>query len=145
YINDLPSLIPPPAEIALYADDVTIFLRLPTSPSSYRDSIVAAANQAIHKIACWAEKWRLKLSPEKQQFIILSRKRDSTNCNISNPPLLKYRHHLIPYDPAASLKILGVHLDPQLPMATHIDYIVARATPRITALKSIAHSAWGAD
>ena len=132
---DLPSIVEAPWAQVTYADDCTLM--------THRDLsfIVETLNSCLEDINRWAAKWKLKVSQEKTEYTVITRKRkhlipiDSLGLRLEGESI---GYNKIP-------KILGLTLDPVLSWKNHIDNLVVACTKRLNLMKAIASNHWGAD
>ena len=133
---DLPSIVEAPCKQVTYADDCTLMMT-----HSNLSFIVETLNACLEDINQWAAKWKMKVSQEKTEYTVITRK----------------RKHLVPIDSLGltlegenigynrNPRILGLTLDPVLSWQSHVDNLVVACTKRLNLMKAIASNHWGAD
>ncbi len=112
----------------LYADDGTIIMRNKNLPL-----IIDKLNTCLEATDQWASKWKLKVSKEKTEYTVITRK---WKHQILHGEKIRYNKNP---------KILGLILDQKLSWTNHIDTLAGVCSRRIHIMKTIASQHWGAD
>ncbi|KAI0996113.1 hypothetical protein K3495_g12068 [Podosphaera aphanis] len=90
------------------------------------------------KCEIWAKRHGVKYAPEKYQLIHFSRARKKQNLAAT----VSIQGHLA--NPQASLRILGIHLDPKLKWGAHVKQVEEKAGVQMQAISRLTQSTWGA-
>ena len=129
YINDAEDNLPDQINMAVYADDTTLYATVrPTDslPDSYR-----ALQSALEHMEEWGEKWRVSFEPAKSQLMSVSRKHTTPGL-----PQLSFLNRDVQKE--SRLKLLGVSFDSKLSYGYHIHRTAIRATQRLHFLRKAA-------
>ena len=123
YIDDLVDVCE--NELYLYADDSTLFARIPSNKDIR--SVEESLNRDLLNMKSWADKWMVTFEPSKCKMMIISRKRTPSKLNLylGNSPL----------DTRDDIEILGVTIDRKLTWSKHIQSVSSRAGQRLGALR----------
>lgn len=129
----LPLLQTPRSSAGGFVDDTNILAWSKSTEENCR----ILENQH-EKCEAWAKTHGVKFAPEKYQLIHFTRKRKKHN--------LKATVHIQGCEtkPVASLRLLGVFLDPKLKWGAHIKQIQQKAITQTQSLTRLTHSTWGA-
>ena len=67
YVNNLAEILPEEAQVAIFADDVTLL-------TTHRDKPQAAAGlqSLVDRVAAWSAEWKLTLNPDKCEVCFFS-------------------------------------------------------------------------
>ena len=127
YIDDLVDVCE--NELYLYADDSTLFARIPSNKDIR--SVEESLNRDLLNMKSWADKWMVTFEPSKCKMMIISRKRTPSKLNLylGNSPL----------DTRDDIEILGVTIDRKLTWSKHIQSVSSRAGQRLGALRKLAN------
>ncbi|UYV61495.1 hypothetical protein LAZ67_1005060 [Cordylochernes scorpioides] len=134
YLNDVHTSIKPPAKIALYADDIIIWV----SKNNLSDA-EQYLNKAMKNLQKVTQKLKLSINISKSEiglFTINNHLRHWTPNIFLNNSKLQY---------SDSPRYLGVTLDPALTFRKHIDTMISKAKNRLKILKKISGLNWGAN
>ena len=126
YIRELPRLIRH-SSILCYADDITLFQRIPRTCCI---QCAAGLNADLQCLLSYDASWLLVFEPSKTQVLTVSNRRDP----FSNPSVVMNGTTVVESD---SLKFLGYILDSKGLWSAHIDYVVAQSRKRVGALRRI--------
>ena len=132
-INKITTCLPPEINASLYVNDFLICYS-----SKNMMTIEWKMQQCINKILKWTMKNRFKISSNKTKCMHF--------CQIHkmhNQPTLTLSASEIPL--TQQYKFLGITLDPKLFFIPHIKQLRIKCNPTIQLLRTIAHTAWGAD
>ncbi|UYV83115.1 hypothetical protein LAZ67_22002256 [Cordylochernes scorpioides] len=124
YLNDVHTSIKPPAKIALYADDIIIWV----SKNNLSDA-EQSLNKAMKNLQKVTKKLKLSINISKSEiglFTINNHLRHWTPNIFLNNSKLQY---------SDSPRYLGVTLDPALTFKKHIDTMISKAKNRLKILK----------
>ena len=135
-INDIFSDIPSNMHYALYADDCSMWTQ-----GRHILPLIVKMQTALNRVCAWADKWGFLFSPTKCNAIIFRRYMNSRELE-GIPTLTIYDQH-VPF--SDEVKFLGAILDSRLNMASHIQYVKAKAVRRMAILKCLAGKGCGAD
>ncbi|UYV61154.1 hypothetical protein LAZ67_1003608 [Cordylochernes scorpioides] len=134
YLNDVHTFIKPPAKIALYADDIIIWV----SKNNLSDT-EQSLNKAMKNLQKVTQKLKLSININKSEiglFTINNHLRHWTPNIFLNNSKFQY---------SDSPRYLGVILDPALTFKKHIDTMISKAKNRLKILKKISGLNWGAN
>jgi len=127
YVNDLVDIIPRGISVALFADDITLWVQC-----SSRIVGLAEITSALRALRKWSRKWHLTFSASKSSYTIFTRRRripDSIDSpKFGNTKLLLNEHP----------RLLGLVLDKGLYWGPHIDSTLHAANRRLSILKVFA-------
>ena len=123
YIRELPRH----SSILCYADDITLFQRI---PRTCRVQCAAGLNADLRCLLSYGASCLLVFEPSKTQVLTVSNRRDP----FSNPSVVMNGTPVVESD---SLKFLGYILDSKGLWSAHIDYVVAQSRKRVGALRRI--------
>ncbi|XP_053999874.1 uncharacterized protein LOC128887700 [Hylaeus anthracinus] len=131
-MNEVMSLIPPPAKGFLFADDLTIICK-----GRNTDTIQEILQQIINKLYDWSNRSGFKFSQIKSEIMIFSRQEKQTHLKLylGDSELKKTNN----------VKILGLTFDSKLSWKTHITKLKGECVFRLDILKIIAANNCGAD
>ena len=115
------------SSILCYADDITLFQRI---PRICRVQCAAGLNADLQSLLSYGASWLLVFEPSKTQVLTVSNRRDP----FSNPSVVMNGTPVVESD---SLKFLGYILDSKGLWSAHIDYVVAQSRKRVGALRRI--------
>ena len=90
----------------------------------------------LDKLARWCVKWRIKLNPEKNKVIILSK---SPTAIRAEPALSLYRD-LLSYYP--HIKFLDIPFDNRMTLTKHFEEILERCNRKFHCLRIFANKKW---
>lgn len=128
YFNDILQLIP---EAYAYADDCTLTF---TCNKENREETITRINETLKLIVSWGKRWQVSLAPEKTQVLLISRRHDSHDDNLSP---LKLEGKTLPLQ--SSINILGVQIDAHLSFTNHVKEIATKCGRKLACIRRIAH------
>ena len=132
FIDNLHTLIPEGVEIAMFADDASVWSE---------DPDLNKAAQKIQETATRIEEW----SRKKKMTINVSKSEVSVFTNCTNEakwrPKITMLGNEIPFN--AAPKFLGVHLDRSLSFQEHVKQTTHKASTRLRILSCLASKEWG--
>jgi ribonuclease HI len=129
--NDIPKDPRNNVKTSIYADDIAYWCN--NSNPKYAVKRVQAYTKLIET---WASDWGFKISREKTQAIVFTRKR-------SDPNKIRFYGEEIPY--LKEIKFLGIHLHRRLNWSTHIEVIRKSTKSICNMLRAIKGQEWGAS
>jgi len=126
YVNDLEDHLPDGVELAVYADDTTMYTFLRTKDSCEDDC--AALQAAVDVLSRWGKEWWISFEPSKSYAMTIGRKR----ADWTFPPIM--------FDGCAvpevdEIKLLGLIIDSQLSHAGQARALANSAKKRIGFLR----------
>lgn len=132
FINDLPRQFCTNIHKTLHADDLAIWTSTETTPCATR-----RIQEAIQKVEHWAEEWGVEINTDKtvSTLFTLSTKENQYSLTLKNKTL--------PQDDTP--KYLGIKFDKKLTWANHINETSKIATQKLSLMKKLAGTTWGAD
>ncbi|KAL4085157.1 hypothetical protein QTP88_027450 [Uroleucon formosanum] len=119
YISDIPQT--PRTNIALFADDTTIF-----AESRNIEAIIENLQNHLNILSSWCKNWKISINPLKSASIMFSLRRNRT------PSSLNFNNAPIPWKP--TVKYLGVTLDKRLTWWPHLSSKIQQAYQRLSRL-----------
>jgi len=128
-INDL--AVDEGINLSLFADDSAIW-----KCGRNLKYLEGKLQNALNKINDWANEWGFKVSIEKTQVVIFTRKRNKT---------VELKYNDITLKVVKKVKFLGLIFDSKLSWRDHIKFIVEKCTTRVNLLRCIAGNNWGAN
>ena len=132
YINGLNEVIPENTDIALFADDASVWAA---------DEDLNQANRkvqlALEKVEAWSRSKKMDLNVQKSEATFFS---PATN-EAKWRPTLSVNGLTVPFNP--SPKFLGIHLDRSLSFQEHVKYVTEKVSQRCRMLGSLAGKQWG--
>lgn len=131
-INEIISIVPPPAKTYLFADDLTILYKGKTETITQK-----FLQEVLIKLQEWSIKSGFTFSKIKTKFI--------TFCRQHKPPKINLHLGNLNLEEVSSIKILGIIFDNKLTWKTHIDKLKNECITRVNILKILSANNWGAD
>ena len=132
YINDIMKVMHPRIQGAMYADDLVLW--------GAEESIYVAKNriqQALDVLCEWTKRWMVRLNGDKTAYSVFSLSPNQKKVVLKiNGECLK--HELSP-------TYLGITFDRRLTWKPHIEKGEKKAKTRLTIVRKLAGSKWGAD
>lgn len=129
YINDLEDHLPQGVDLAVYADDTTLYVGM----SGLED--MGPANDilqlAVNAVFTWGQNWRITFEPSKSQSLVLTTKRSPLNL-----PAISFGGTDIPE--VQQLHLLGIRFDTKLSFRAHLRQVAARGNQRLSFLRRAA-------
>ena len=122
YTNDAEDHLPPETQLAVYADDTTLYNCIASREGTLQGTDVL--QQAVDALADWSSAWRIKFEPSKSQALVISHHRTP----IALPPIT-FQGTAVPE--VDRLLLLGVLFDRQLSFQAHIRRLVVRGSQRL--------------
>lgn len=130
-LNDLPDVSP--VLSSEYADDIAYFIA-----ADSMESAVMLMQDACDRLMDWANEWGMSVSPEKTKAMFFTCKRDFPlpSITLGNRDIEWVSTH----------RFLGVIFDgPYLTYRSHIEYLIQDGVQRLSLLRGLSASTWGAD
>lgn len=131
YINDVTKILKY-SKYHLYADDLQLYVHSRTS--TINDS-VTRINEDLASVAQWAQKFGLRLNPDKSQAIIMGHQRALNKIDLATVSNTKINNTTITY--SKTVKNLGVYLDSNLNFQSQVTYICKKTFSIIHSLKHL--------
>ena len=132
YINDITDSITKHVSNTLHADDLAVWTSSEhTSTATYR------LQEVVNNITSWTDEWGLKLNASKTNATLFSLSKANEKVN------LKLRGTALPQTDTPTF--LGVTLDTRLTWKPQIEQMERRGIRKLSLLKKLAGTAWGAD
>ena len=132
YINSLNEVIPGNTDIALFADDASVWAA---------DEDLNQANRkvqlALDKVEAWSKSKKMDLNVQKSEATFFSPATKEAKWR----PSLFINGQTVPFNP--SPKFLGIHLDLSLSFQEHVKYVTEKVSQRCRMLGSLAGKQWG--
>jgi len=125
FIDDVTLNIPRGISIALFADDVTLWVRCDSRTIGLFD-----LNRGLKALCKWSRNWRMSFSPSKSSYIIFTRRRRSPDSDAH--PRFNHTDLLLNEKP----RLLGLTLDRGLYWGPHIQAILFAANRRLSLIRS---------
>ncbi len=126
YINDLKTAVPNGVEVAMFADDVSLFC-------SHRCKLTAqtAMQEAVTRVAEWSRQHKMTLNTEKCEVAFFTSNLHEARWR----PTIRLEGQPLRFTPLP--KLLGVTLDRALSFGQHIANITTRAAGKCRVLTSL--------
>lgn len=122
YTNDAEDHLPEEAQLAVYADDTTLYKCI-TSRNTLANE-ADTIQQAVDALAHWGETWHIAFEPSKSQALVISHYR----APVAAPPII-FQGTVVP--DVTQLKLLGVLFDQQLTFKAHLRQLATRGAQRL--------------
>ncbi len=134
YLNDIDEILPEGVNIALYADDIVLWI---TSPDDYRSALLI--NETLRHLRLYLQRKRLFISLPKTKAMLFSKCQAATlyQKNLQ----LRFGNEII--EIVLSMRYLGLLLDRQLTYDEHIRQVTSKAYQRLGVIQMMAGSKWG--
>lgn len=133
FINDVPlNLKRSQSGSMLFADDLVFYQIYNKASVNLNNKI----NKHLASIESWLNKWRLKMAPQKCNYIVFSNgvKDDSS--------LVKVKLYNQVLSPCSYPKFLGIRFDKHLTFKNQISYLKETCIKRLNILKVLVHKSW---
>lgn len=131
-INDAPTILSPPVECLIFADDITIFCA-----GKHIAATEELLQDSLNNLQSWSNQSGLKFSPSKTVSICFNRSHMTPKLNLTlNQKAIEN---------VESMKLLGLTFDNKLSWKKHIETLKDNCTKRLSIIKSLSSSSWGAD
>ena len=131
YINDLTKVLPRRVLDTLHADDLAIW--------SKEESTATAAvriQEAVTNVNNWTKTWALNLNLVKTVLMLFSLgPKESVKIQLQGQPIPQVEKAIL----------LGTTLDTRLTFSAHIDSIEAKALKKLSIMRKLAGTKWGAN
>ena len=124
YINDLPDRIL--SELAIYADDTTLFTAYRGSLSTSRSQASSTLNQDLTNVVAWGKDWLLSFNQKKSHLLSLSGSRTPTLPDICMDS--------VQLQELPGIRLLGLDITSNLSWDKYISDIAKRASQRLGCL-----------
>ena len=121
YTNDAEDHLPPETQLAVYADDTTLYNFIASREGTLQGTDVL--QQAVDALADWGSAWRIKFEPSKSQALVISHHRTP----IALSPIT-FQGTAVPE--VDRLQLLGL-FDRQLSFQAHIRRLAVRGSQRL--------------
>lgn len=125
YVNELPKFLP--TTVALYADDINIFVE-----SYCLNDLYTKANDVVSALGLRLVANKLRPIVDKSCYVLFHPKQKTINC--SNPQLLFRGAELKKID---AVKFLGVFIDSHLSWSYHVEHVRKKVTNGLYALSRL--------
>ena len=132
FIDDLHTVIPEGVEIAMFADDASVWSEDPDLNKAARK-----IQETATRVEEWSRKKKMTINVTKSEVSVFT---NSTNEAKWRPKIMMLGNE-IPFNPAP--KFLGVHLDRSLSFQEHVKQTTQKASTRLRILSCLASKEWG--
>ena len=122
YVNDLEDFLPAGVELAVYADDTTLYVCIDRRGEAGRGC--SNLQKGADALSEWGERCRVTFEPTKSRAITFSLKR-------SRWEVLEVALGGTPVPEEGEVKLLGVVMDERLTYRKHIKVVSSRASQRL--------------
>ena len=129
YVNDAEDTLPRGADLAVYADNTTLYKCVSTKGDV--DTDAETLQVAVSALAEWGNTWHIKFEPVKLQALTISHPRSPIEV-----PAITFQGTVVPE--VAELRLLGIMFDKDLSFRTHIRQLNIRGTQRLGFLRKAA-------
>ena len=132
YINDITTTVPKHVSNTLHADDFAVW-----NASEHTTTATHRIQDTVNRVNSWTEKWALKLNKTKtvSTLFSLSTSKEKVKLNIADQPVPQVE----------TPTFLGVTLDTRLTWKPHLEAVETRTVKRLSLLKKLAGTSWGAN
>ena len=124
YINDLPDNVL--SQLAMYADDSTLYCVSPNSLYTSRSEVAASLDRDLEKVLRWGNDWLITFNDKKTKLLSLSRSRDDAFPSIHMGP------STLPE--VSDLRLLGLDISTNASWEKYISGIAKSASMRVGCL-----------
>ena len=132
YINDLTVALPPRTSNTLHADDLAEW-----TSAEHTTTATYIMQNTVNNVSNWAKENCMEINCSKTQATLFSLSTTKENTS------LKLNEEKIPQ--VDNPKFLGVTLDTRLTWKPHLEATAAKSTRKLSLLKKLAGTTWGAD
>ena len=132
YINDITATVPRHVSNTLHADDFAVW-----SSSEHTSTATYRIQMTINKVQEWTDQWALKLNKSKTVSTLFSLSTSKEKVS------LKLGDEAVPQVDTPTF--LGVTLDSRLTWKPHIEATEAKAIRKLSLMKKLAGTKWGAN
>ena len=129
FVNDAEDTILRGADLAVYADDTTLYKCVSTKGDVDTDAETFQA--AVSALAEWGNTWHIKLEPAKSQALTISHHRSPIEVPANN-----FQEAVVPE--VAEFRLLGIMFEKDLSFRTHIRQLNIRGTQHLGFLRKAA-------
>jgi len=129
YTNDAEDNLPDGVELAVYADDTTLFHCIATKQATRQAS--EALQNGIDALSTWGDSWSITFEPTKSQTMTVEFHKQPWNL-----PPVTFSDIAIPEE--NHLKLLGVTFDSSLSFRKHLRALAVRGNQRLGLLRKAA-------
>jgi hypothetical protein len=140
YVNDLSNNISNDVPCPQLADDTSVHTDIPRRSSPMRVRKIKIIQGVLNQLSKWFNAWRLNLSHVKTKLRVLSQSKTVRSKDL----IFTLNGETITTSTEAYTRFLGVRLDNKLHFRHHATHGRTATASRISVLKSISNSSWGA-
>ena len=134
FINNLAEILPEDAQVAMFADDVTLL-----ATHRVKEKAEEQLQHLVDIVSAWSKEWKLNLNADKCEVCFFS----SSTKEASWSPKITIDGRVLKHEPHP--RLLGVTLDRQLCFNKHVDNVTKAASNKLKVLSKLAYSDWGSD
>ena len=132
YVNDIIQNLPKHVKRATYADDLALWCTEESLPTAnYR------MQEALNSLQRWTKKWTVSINPTKTTHTVFSLSTKKLTANLT----INIQRLSLEDNPT----YLGITLDKRLTWKTQTGRTESKAKSRLTLMKKISSTNWGAD
>ena len=132
YINDITHTLPPRVSNSLHADDLAVW-----TSADHTTTATCVMQETVNRVGNWADEWCMEINCNKTQATLF------TLSTSKERVTLKLKDDAIPQ--VEKPKFLGVMLDTRLTWKPHLEATAVDTTKKLSLLKKLAGTTWGAD
>ncbi|RNA18259.1 RNA-directed DNA polymerase from mobile element jockey-like, partial [Brachionus plicatilis] len=136
--NKVSKIIPPDVKIALFADDLCIWV----SKASKKD-IQKILQNAVDKIIEYCKKWGFKINENKTCYTTFTKAGHRKNYEKTYGMKIKIGNSQIPIEPNPTF--LGIKLDPKIDYKEHLKIINSKQISKINLIRKVKSFKWGSS
>ena len=122
YVNDMEDHLPATTQLAIYADDTTLYQCIPSLTALPVG--LAQLQNAVDALAEWGQSWKIAFEPTKSQVLTISHHRQPW-------PIPPATFNGVAIEEVEELKLLGVLFDRSLSFRSHIRQVAVRGHQRL--------------
>ena len=126
YVNDAETCLSPGTQMAVYADDTTLYSLVRSTDTIQQQA--TSLQESLDALHAWGLKWRVSFEPSKSQYLSVSNRIDPWP-----HPCPTFGGTSVSRE--KSLKLLGVTFDSRLSFSEHLRQVSLRANSRLGFLR----------
>ena len=126
YVNDAETCLAPGTQMAVYADDTTLYSLVRSTDTIQQQA--TSLQESLDALHAWGLKWRVSFEPSKSQYLSVSNRIDPWP-----HPCPTFGGTSVSRE--KSLKLLGVTFDSRLSFSEHLRQVSLRANSRLGFLR----------
>ena len=129
-INDITNIIKCPVSFNLFANNFNFWCK-----SQNLKTVQHILQDIVNNIAKWATKTGFKISIQKSQYLVFTKKKVPNHINI------QLNNNVIPNK--NTIKILGMYFDKKINWIQHLKHLKTSLIRSLNIMKMLNHTTWG--